>query len=246
MTTVNTNGQGYARNYTHANGGSAASPYDAIVNRFVKDNSTTTTSHLCDITTSDETAIGVVNDIDSGLNASVIVSGHAFLFVNANTVNIAPGDPIKCAASGLGEKATIPGEKYFARAIDAASADGVLIEVIVESGSVGFAAGLVSGASETDADGTAEITQAELDGYNSYAITASYDGAVALAIPAAANNAGKFLFVNKTGTAGAVTITPASGTVAGGATHAAIDAQNDNALFQAIGTDWVIVSSSIA
>jgi hypothetical protein len=247
MTTVNTNGQGYARTYTHANGGSAAAPYSDLINRFVDDNSTTALSHLCDIAGAGAVAVGVVNDVGVGastsLPASVIVSGHALLFVNAATYPLVPGDPIKCDASGLGVKAQIPGERYFARAVGYAAANAVLLEVIVENGTVPTGVGFQTLTAITGATGGA-ITAAQLAAAQHSSLEMSYAGAAALAIPGAApSNKGKRIRIVKTGTAGAITITPASGTIAGGATHAAIDADNDFATFQSDGvSDWVLIA----
>ncbi len=80
-------------------------------------------------------------------------------------------------------------------------------------------------------------------------VIATKNGTQAFTLPtiAACGGAGAILFVRKTGTAGAITITAGSGnTIAGGATHATIDAQNDWAMFVAIGTGWVLGINIIA
>jgi predicted RecA/RadA family phage recombinase len=79
-----------------------------------------------------------------------------------------------------------------------------------------------------------------------HTIIASAAGTQAVAIPAAADCAGYVFTLRKTGTAGAVTVTPADDTIASGATYTACDAQNDNATFAAIGTDWVLVRATLA
>lgn len=78
---------------------------------------------------------------------------------------------------------------------------------------------------------------------------ASAAGAQGITLPtiAACGGAGAVLWVRKTGSAGAVTITAGSGnTIASGATHVAIDAQDDWAQFVAVGTDWVLGINIIA
>jgi predicted RecA/RadA family phage recombinase len=74
-------------------------------------------------------------------------------------------------------------------------------------------------------------------------------GAKTLAIVSVASiPPGALLRVRKTdATAQAVTLDPAgSEQIAGGSTHAAIDANNDYALFQSTGAAWVLVDSAIA
>ncbi len=95
---------------------------------------------------------------------------------------------------------------------------------------------------------TGAITLANIISGNGYAyVDMSYAGAAALAIPGAAAVPGNSrIRVLKSGSAGAITITPASGTIAGGATHTAIDATSDTAVFVAVGSDWKIEYSVIA
>lgn len=81
------------------------------------------------------------------------------------------------------------------------------------------------------------------NGYLSVRSTQSTSNA--LAIPAAASVPGARIRVVRTVT-GACTITPASGTIAGGASHNSLDAANDWAIFEAVGTDWVVNDSAIA
>lgn len=90
------------------------------------------------------------------------------------------------------------------------------------------------------------VTSAQVSG-KTFTVIASAAGTQAVAIPGAATVvAGTVMIIKKTGSAGAVTITPGAGTIAGGATHAALDALNDVAMFVAVGTDWVLGPSVIA
>lgn len=80
-------------------------------------------------------------------------------------------------------------------------------------------------------------------------IIASAAGAQGVTLPtiAACGGAGAILWVRKTGSAGACTLSAANGnTIVGGATHATIDAQNDWAQFVAVGTEWVLGINIIA
>ena len=76
-----------------------------------------------------------------------------------------------------------------------------------------------------------------------------HTAALTVALPSVASiPAGARLRVRKTSAdAAAVTLDAAgSETIAGNATHAAIDANNDVAVFQSTGAAWVLVDSSIA
>jgi hypothetical protein len=172
----------------------------------------------------------------------VAVDGIGIVEVNGDSSNIAAGDFLKVGtATGILIKAT-SGDTYVARALEPASTDGAKIQahIIVN----GYNAVLNGGATVSGTTGT--VTQAQVDG-RSYTVVCSNNGVCALAIPAAAAvSAGTRLIVYKSGTAGAVTITPATGTIAGGANLATIDAQNDRAEFIPIGTNWVILASTIA
>lgn len=82
-----------------------------------------------------------------------------------------------------------------------------------------------------------------------HTVIASAAGTQAVALPALAEGIaqGTVLITKKTGSAGAVTITAGTGTtIAGSATHATQDAQNDSAIFVFVGTDWVFVPDLIA
>jgi hypothetical protein len=181
-------------------------------------------------------------DSPQGTPAGVAVNGIGLAVVNGGTTSIAAGDLLKVGTSdGVLVKASA-GDVFAARALEAASSDGATIQVVILTG--GQAAVLNAG--KTIAGATGSLTQAEIDG-RSFTLVSSNNGVLALAIPAANSvGAGTRLVVLKTGTAGAVTITPASGTINGAATYAAIDSANDRAEFIPVGNNWFILSSTIA
>jgi len=85
-----------------------------------------------DVTGAGEAMFGVLlNDPNTGLAGSVMHFGIGNLVVNGNSVNIAPGDPLESAANGIGVKSTADKKLVGAIAIDPATADGVIISVIV-------------------------------------------------------------------------------------------------------------------
>jgi hypothetical protein len=158
------------------------------------------------------------------------------------TVNggIAAGSRLKPDADGYGIRA-LDSDDAYAIALDPATTKGVRVRVLI-FWTQGAKVGAKASASATDA----ALTVAEING-RAYTVLLSANGTAALAVPGAEEVcAGTRITVKKTGTAGAVTITPAKGTIAGGATHTALDAQSDIATFTAIGTDWVLTSSNIA
>jgi hypothetical protein len=169
-------------------------------------------------------------------------TGVGMATVNAASVNIAAGDFLKVGTSaGILIKAST-GETFCARALEPATVDGteIKIQILVNGQSV------VANSGSTISGASGSLTVADIDG-KSYTLLSSNNGILALSIPGAASvAAGTRLIVRKTGTAGAVTITPAAGTIVGGATYAAIDAQNDHAEFIPVGTQWVILTSTIA
>jgi hypothetical protein len=208
--------------------------------RFLKQATTAAEDYKVNYADAGEKPLGIsVAEAASSEGVGVAVSGFGLLYVDANSVNIAAGDPIKATADGVGVKAG-DGDAYAAIALEPATADGAIIRVLIQqvnSCSVGGA---------TNSTNSITLTAAQLSG-KVYTLIASYAGAVALAIPGAATvTTGTRFCLKKTGSAGAVTITPAAGTISGGATHAACDAQNDTAEWVAIGTDWVLIDSTIA
>lgn len=104
----------------------------------------------------------------------------------------------------------------------------------------------LSAATMESSASTITVTAAELAN-GTYTAIASAAGTQAVTLEGGATvKAGTRFVLRKTGSAGAVTITPTTGTIAGGATHASCDAQNDWAVFVSDGTNWVLESSVIA
>jgi hypothetical protein len=167
--------------------------------------------------------------------------GPGMAEVLGNTVNIAAGDSLKASTNGCLAKA-LPGELAIAFAEEPCTEDNADIRIFIQRHIAGDSSSVFT--SITGASGS--VTAAGL-GIGGGAVFCSNNGVCALAIPGGASvRAGTRLIVYKTGTAGAVTITPATGTIAGGATHTAIDAQNDRAEFISDGTNWLITWSVIA
>jgi len=193
-------------------------------------------------------ADGIFTDSGAaGESASIATAGVWYLKVNGNSENIAAGDFLKPTTAGVGIKAG-NGEVASAVALEPATADAVYIRVrIVPRGLA--ANSVVTSATSSSATPTA-LTVADLRG-GTYNLTLSYAGAVALTIPSAGTvQDGALLAIYKTGSAGAITITVAAGTIDShtNTTYAAIDADKDYALFRANQAlaRWDIVASKIA
>src|SRR5262245_54287145 len=104
----------------------AAADLSTHQNKFVKLGATG-----IDVCGAGEAMFGILNnDPNTGLAGAVTHYGIALLVVNGNSVNIAPGDPLESAANGIGVKSTTDKKNVGAIAIDAATADGVIISVI--------------------------------------------------------------------------------------------------------------------
>ncbi len=99
-----------------------------VKNTFVDiadDIATTATSGFCGIAL--ETA-------DAGDPVPIKVVGMALLIVNANSVNISGGDPIKPTTAGRGVKADTTKDLYSAIAQDASTTDADVIKVKLDTG----------------------------------------------------------------------------------------------------------------
>jgi hypothetical protein len=89
-------------------------------------------ANTVDLCGAGEAAIGVLqNDPASGRAASVLIIGVTYMVVNGNSVNIAAGDPITSAAGGVGVKGTTDKKGLIGYALQAATADGVKISVLL-------------------------------------------------------------------------------------------------------------------
>lgn len=178
---------------------------------------------------------------DAGTGATIAVEG--IVEVGGSNVAINAGDPVYVtlgATAAATNVVTI--NKYFlgfAATESSAAASGQLVRVQVEEFTSEPRRALSSSGT------TITLTAADLVGGHCTLKTTS-TSAIALAIPAAASYTGCRLTVIHSAGTSAITITPASGTIAGSSTHAALDAAGDLATFVAIGTDWVLENRSIA
>lgn len=94
----------------------------------------------CNATTTDadQDIIGVARYAAStGENAEIVYEGITDLEVLGNSVNISRGDFIKCGdTAGRGKKTANAGETFHAVALESATADNVVISVLLERGQV--------------------------------------------------------------------------------------------------------------
>ena len=210
-----------------------------------------------------EAYAATVSGASGTVTANQLISGSGGVITSSNNGvcalavpgadTVPPGTPMMIKKTGTAGAVTItPGSGTINGAATHAAIDAdddwalfVAIGddwVLVADGIVGAYTATVSGASGT-------VTKAQLlSALSKFGIiTCSNNGVCALAVPGADTvPSGTRMKIIKSGTAGAVTITPASGTIAGGATHAALDAQSDLACFEAQGSEWVIYYSVIA
>lgn len=231
-----------------ANTYSAAATAAIVSERFVKLATTANEAPLCTQAGAGEAGIGIAqNDADSGETVTIAVGWSiARLEVDGSGTSIAAQDPLKANASGIGVKAA-SGENVIAFALEPSVASGDIIPVVVVGPNSAISTASRGFATVSTTSGT--VTTAQLTNAMVYTVHCSNASATALAIPAAASvPAGTVLIVYRSGGATAVTITPASGTIAGGATHAALDAVGDVASFIAdvTGTTWLLGPRNIA
>ena len=196
---------------------------------------------LCDAT---DTPAGIATQpADSGSEvASYAYDGIGRVKVNGGTNAIAIASPIKSTTDGIGILAYW-GDKAIAKSNGISSADGDIIPCQLGA----FTVSTPLSTAITQAADPATVTRAQLFGKLTN-ITNTVDGTSTLNIPGAASvNAGTQIQITKTGTAGAITVTPAAGTINGTSTYILLDADNDTAVFESDGvSNWFIVSSVIA
>jgi hypothetical protein len=88
---------------------------------------------VCDGT--GDTVVGVLqDDPEAGQYGSVQIYGVTQCRVNGLSVNIAAGDKIGPAAAGVGVKKTADADPVFGIALEPATADGVIISVLLTIG----------------------------------------------------------------------------------------------------------------
>jgi len=103
---------------------------DAAKHRFVT--AYGETSPDVDLAGAGEVMSGVLQNAPSdNEECTIVATGPSFLEVNGNSVNIAIGDRLKSAASGIGVKADTDGDIYGAVAREASTADNTVIRVDV-------------------------------------------------------------------------------------------------------------------
>lgn len=187
------------------------------------------------------TTSGAATVASGATGAGVCVEG--VVKVAASNVAIAAGDPVYVtlgAAPAATNVVTI--NKYFlgfAASDSAAASSDQAVYVNLEEFKTEPDRALSSSGT------TITLTLADIVGGHLTLKTTS-TSAIALAVPAASGLTGcRITIIHSAGT-NAITITPASGTIAGGSTHAALDAAGDLATFVAIGTDWVLENNKIA
>ena len=107
----------------------AAGNLSTLQDTFVK----ATAAHTVGGAGAGEKAIGVLKNAPdaAGKAARVQLIGRTQVKVNANSPNIAVGDWIKSGANGVGVQSTTNKDTVLALALEAASADGVIIEVLL-------------------------------------------------------------------------------------------------------------------
>jgi predicted RecA/RadA family phage recombinase len=181
-----------------------------------------------------------VTSAASGAFVQVAFDGFGLAEVNGATLNIAKGDKLKPSTNGLLVLA-FPGDLYIAEAMEPSTADGDLIRVYIKKGIAAYQT------QYTNASATPATVAATAFGSGMAVIVGSVAGVQTINIPGGASvKAGTILVTKKTGSAGAMTLTPATGTIAGASTHTAQDALNDTALFFSDGTNWLLGPNLIA
>jgi predicted RecA/RadA family phage recombinase len=180
----------------------------------------------------------------NGERVCLAVEGQ-FLFASASATEFAAGDLVYWDASEdlavTAAGATATGDFLLGPAV-AAKANGATT-VLVELNGVGASRNAVI-VSPTAWDATAALAKND-----HVTVVCNSAGAVAGTIPGAGPvNAGKMLTLVKTsGGAGAITVTPASGTIGGAASNNSTDANGDCLTVVSNGvSDWVIVPGMTA
>lgn len=100
--------------------------------RFVKSTTDAMSNYKYGVAAAADNAIvcGVaMNNADSGEPIGICFGGVGLITVNADSVAILAGDPIKCGVNGgIGTKASA-GDVYHAQALEPANTDGAIIRV---------------------------------------------------------------------------------------------------------------------
>lgn len=219
-----------------------------IIN-WLNDTGTAVVSGQLVLIPSQQVAVATV-DIADAASGSVRVCG-VHTMINAS-VAIVADDPIYVTLGVTPAATNVPTtSNYFfgwaERSADSATTVKVRLAPFCESPNQG-----VAGLGTHSVSSASAVTLTVATHFRNRAVCAviaSAAGTQAIATPALAEiiPQGALLFVKKTGSAGAVTITAGTGTtIVGGATVADQDAQNDLSLYMFVGTEWLRVSSVIA
>lgn len=232
----------------------AAPSANITAQTFARLTTTTANYDTCSVPTSgaaDGVYTSDVSDYTTGQRASIQTAGIATLIVTGNGTGgaIAAGDYLKPGTSGYGVLAA-HGEVAGAKALDPATGAADIIRVEVHPRTL---AAYPPSDAVTDATATVTLSGSAaiktIKTTAKYVLTCSYAGVVAVAFPGASSiPAGIIIRVKKTGAGtDAITITPASGTIVGGATYASLDTVNDVAEFISDGiSNWALGSNDIA
>lgn len=185
-------------------------------------------------------AIGVTEHSVAEAGEHVTVRTFTHTFEVVASAAIALGDRLHTEDDGQ-VRTALAGEESPLVALQAATTAGDLIEAAYVP-TQGETPALVRIEDDTD---TVAVTAGQMGAVHTV-LDLGVAGTAALAIPGATEVLGRLLTLEKTGSAGAITVTPATGDIAGGGTHAAVDAQYDNVTYLATQAGWVIVYSTIA
>ena len=164
---------------------------------------------------------------------------------NGGNVAVARGDNLYMQSNGTISKNFSGTARFYGVALAPVTSGSTTVIPVL----VGIAEPIVHGSTLTARTTATEAITVEQLNANYVNVDIQTAGVCALSIPAAASvRPGTRLHIYKSGSAGAVTITPAAGTISQGATHAAIDADNDEATFEANTAlnDWFLLGSKIA
>lgn len=161
---------------------------------------------------------------------------------------IAAGAAVYAAASGKVTDSDAGSALFLGYAGTAAAANNDVIELIpypTQGDLAGVVAATLNGY-VVNATTSVTVLTAAL-GLVQTTILLSFNGTVALAIPGGdAALEGARLRIQRTANAGAVTATPADGTIGGAGTYALVAASGDWAEFVSDGTNWILIDSEIA
>lgn len=190
-------------------------------------------------------SMGVASvDIANGSTGSVTIYGVHTLAKNTSDA-LAAGDPVYWDGSASEcINAYVANSYFIGFATEAATASATTCEVAMQPFGAEGAGRRLAVTAATDLE-----SQDFLNGSGEVYLDVANTGAIAVTLPTVADiPVGSKLVVKKT-TADAVAVTldpDGSEQIAGGATFATIDANNDRAVFYSDGSEWILWESTIA